>query len=212
MAASRKSCRDCGHLGAALDDPMYGPAVRRKRISSICRHSGLASMYPASDWSGCSGPSWMSARMRSHYRPGLAPCSSRPTTWNEFLPMSMPIVAPGEFALLDMVLLCFVPHPSIIRWRAGAWPPHPVSGGAYNGSGLYLECFLVHPVYANDAVVQMRGTALILEFELCVMEYYCCWLCSGKHNTSAGVRGHGAVLVERMVGRTHYLRPFGNTL
>ena len=50
---------------------MYGPAVRRKRISSICRHSGLASMYPASDWSGCSGPSWMSARMRSHYRPGL---------------------------------------------------------------------------------------------------------------------------------------------
>ena len=50
---------------------MYGPAVRRKRISSICRHSGLASMYPASDWSGCSGPSWMSARMRSNYRPGL---------------------------------------------------------------------------------------------------------------------------------------------
>ena len=67
----------CGHeaiFGAhrsVANDPMYGPAVRRKRISSICRHSGLASMYPASDWSGCSGPSWMSARMRSHYRPGL---------------------------------------------------------------------------------------------------------------------------------------------
>src|SRR5580693_3653818 len=28
--------------------------------------SGLASMYPASDWSFCSGPSWISARMRSH--------------------------------------------------------------------------------------------------------------------------------------------------
>jgi hypothetical protein len=28
--------------------------------------SGLASMYPASDWSMCSGPSWISARMRSH--------------------------------------------------------------------------------------------------------------------------------------------------
>jgi hypothetical protein len=27
---------------------MYGPAVRRKRISSICRRCGLASMYPAS--------------------------------------------------------------------------------------------------------------------------------------------------------------------
>jgi hypothetical protein len=30
---------------------MYGPAVRRKRILSICRLCGLASMYPASDWS-----------------------------------------------------------------------------------------------------------------------------------------------------------------
>jgi hypothetical protein len=28
--------------------------------------SGLASMYPASDWSICSGPSWISARVRSH--------------------------------------------------------------------------------------------------------------------------------------------------
>ena len=30
-------------------------------------HCGLASMYPASDWSAlCSGPSWISARLRSH--------------------------------------------------------------------------------------------------------------------------------------------------
>jgi hypothetical protein len=39
-------------LGARFSafDPMYGPAVRRKRI---CRDggSGLASMYPAFDWS-----------------------------------------------------------------------------------------------------------------------------------------------------------------
>ena len=29
--------------------------------------SGLASMYPASDWSvSCSGPSWISARVRPH--------------------------------------------------------------------------------------------------------------------------------------------------
>ena len=29
--------------------------------------SGLASMYPVSDWSCfCSGPSWISARVRSH--------------------------------------------------------------------------------------------------------------------------------------------------
>jgi hypothetical protein len=33
--------------------------------------SGLASMYPAFDWSFCSGPSWISARMRSRYRTGL---------------------------------------------------------------------------------------------------------------------------------------------
>ena len=47
-------------------------AVRRKRVSSICWLCGLASMYPASDWSGlCSGPSWISARVRSHYRTGL---------------------------------------------------------------------------------------------------------------------------------------------
>ena len=28
--------------------------------------SGLALMYPAFDWSICPGPSWISARMRSH--------------------------------------------------------------------------------------------------------------------------------------------------
>src|SRR5258705_5108287 len=33
--------------------------------------SGLASMYSAFDWSICSGPSWISARVRSHYRTGL---------------------------------------------------------------------------------------------------------------------------------------------
>src|SRR3982074_2462628 len=33
--------------------------------------SGLASMYPAFDWSICSGPSWISARVRSRYRTGL---------------------------------------------------------------------------------------------------------------------------------------------
>ena len=33
---------------------MYGPAARRKRVSSICR-LGLASMYPASDWSSAPG-------------------------------------------------------------------------------------------------------------------------------------------------------------
>jgi hypothetical protein len=46
---------------AVFQTAMYGAAVRCKRLSSICRLGGLASMYPASDWSVlCSGPSWKS--------------------------------------------------------------------------------------------------------------------------------------------------------
>ena len=42
--------------GRALQENFVGLAV-----------SGLASMYPASDWSvSCSWPSWISARVRSH--------------------------------------------------------------------------------------------------------------------------------------------------
>src|SRR5262249_42458638 len=60
-------------LGSAVEfDPMYGPAVRCKKISPSWGMCGLASMYPAFDWSLlCSGPSWISARVRSHYRKGL---------------------------------------------------------------------------------------------------------------------------------------------
>jgi hypothetical protein len=55
-------------------DPMYGPAVRCNVWSGRALQadfaelavSGLASMYPAFDWSICSGPSWISARVRSH--------------------------------------------------------------------------------------------------------------------------------------------------
>src|ERR1700730_18804045 len=49
---------------------MVRPRVARRfrRIGG----GGLASMYPASDWSmWCSGPSWISARVRSRYRTGL---------------------------------------------------------------------------------------------------------------------------------------------
>jgi hypothetical protein len=48
---------------------MVRPRVARRfrRIGG----GGLASMYPASDWSICSGPSWISARVRSRYRTGL---------------------------------------------------------------------------------------------------------------------------------------------
>src|SRR6266568_6254386 len=46
-------------------DPMYGPAVRRKRISSIWRMCGLASMYPASDWSAFVLPAIMDISARA---------------------------------------------------------------------------------------------------------------------------------------------------
>ena len=63
--------RDTG-LPVIIVTHMYGPAVRCKRVSSIWRTCGLASMYPASDWSVlCSEPSWISARVRSYYRTGL---------------------------------------------------------------------------------------------------------------------------------------------
>src|SRR5260370_8756781 len=48
---------------------MVRPCVARGFVELVS--AGLASMYPASDWSMCSGPSWISARMRSHYRTGL---------------------------------------------------------------------------------------------------------------------------------------------
>jgi hypothetical protein len=52
-------------LSFVVPDPMYGPAVRSKRfVDQVV--SGLASMYPAFDWSIFSGPSWISARVRSH--------------------------------------------------------------------------------------------------------------------------------------------------
>src|SRR4029077_2710837 len=44
---------------------------RRSDQGGDLADNGLASMYPASDWSVCSGPSWISACMRSDYRTGL---------------------------------------------------------------------------------------------------------------------------------------------
>jgi hypothetical protein len=51
--------------------PANDPNVWSGRASQVdfaeLAVSGLASMYPASDWSVlCSGPSWISARVRSH--------------------------------------------------------------------------------------------------------------------------------------------------
>jgi len=45
----------CHAVVTSAFDPMYGPAVHRKRLSEMTR-LGLALMYPASLWSLCSGP------------------------------------------------------------------------------------------------------------------------------------------------------------
>ena len=50
---------------------MYGAAVRCKRFSSICRLWILHQCIRPQIGAVCSGPSWISARVRSHYRQGL---------------------------------------------------------------------------------------------------------------------------------------------
>ena len=66
--AMRKS-----HSGAGKTafDPNVWSGRALQVVSPSLAVSGLASMYSAFDWSICSGPSWISARMRSHYRTGL---------------------------------------------------------------------------------------------------------------------------------------------
>jgi hypothetical protein len=56
--------------GRHLTHCMVRPCVARGFLELVV--CGLASMYPAFDWSSFrSRPSWISARMRSHYRTGL---------------------------------------------------------------------------------------------------------------------------------------------
>jgi hypothetical protein len=53
-------------------DPNVWPGRASQEVFVELAVNGLASMYPASNWSSsCSGPSWISARVRSHYRTGL---------------------------------------------------------------------------------------------------------------------------------------------
>src|SRR6266446_6376140 len=64
---------DPGHMiGTAAPDPDVWSGRASQEVFIDLSACGLASMYPASDWSVlCSGPSWISARLRSHYRTGL---------------------------------------------------------------------------------------------------------------------------------------------
>src|SRR4029079_13327867 len=68
---------------------------------------------------------------RDHFwRSTMAPRSSWPTMWNEFLPISMPTTAIAALSVWDMACsLSWAPPPSVYRWWGpGARPDHPISG------------------------------------------------------------------------------------
>src|SRR6266566_2072177 len=73
-------------------------------------------------------------------RSTIAPRRSRPTTWNAFLPMSMPIVATIEFILLDMAVLLSLVAPS----------KHHSLEGREHGRTIPLNCGAVCPNVASD--------------------------------------------------------------
>jgi hypothetical protein len=53
--------------GSVANDPNVWSGRASQEVFVELAVSGLASMYPASDWSVlCSWPSWISARVRSH--------------------------------------------------------------------------------------------------------------------------------------------------
>jgi hypothetical protein len=57
---------------SGFDPNVWSGRALQEGFVDLARMCGLASMYPASDWSVlCSEPSWISARVRSHYRTGL---------------------------------------------------------------------------------------------------------------------------------------------
>ena len=58
-----------GHLpptASGAIDPMYGPAVRSKKILKSWRSAVLHQCIRPYVGASCSGPSWISARLRSH--------------------------------------------------------------------------------------------------------------------------------------------------
>jgi len=67
---------------------MYGPAVRSRENDEPGEY-GLASMYQASCWSSCFGPSWKSTRVQPYYRPcleGAIRVISSRMRWKTFSP------------------------------------------------------------------------------------------------------------------------------
>src|SRR4029450_6450807 len=78
--------------------------------------------------------------LRDHFwRNTMPPRSSKPTTWNEFLPISIPITVIVLLRLWDMgCSLSLAPLARFVAGGAGARPDHPINGGAFAG---YFDFF-----------------------------------------------------------------------
>src|SRR5215467_1253812 len=77
--------------------------------------------------------------LRDHFwRKTIAPRSSRPTMWNEYLPISIPITAIAHLRLSDMACSCLSrPLPASNAEEAGARPDHPISGLSHRHVSLH---------------------------------------------------------------------------
>src|SRR2546425_11551961 len=84
-------------------------------------------------------------------RSTIAPRRSKPTTWNAFLPMSMPIVATTEFILLDMAGLLSLVAPS----------KHHSLEGREHGRTIPLNCGAVWPDVARDQLSAEHARLLV---------------------------------------------------
>src|SRR5262249_51973849 len=86
---------------------------------------------------------------RDHFcRSTIAPLPSRPTTWNVFLPISIPITALTPLRSSAMgVLLSLNASCQLIADSAGARPDHPISDHAFEVRLLLT----VPPVRAIEA-------------------------------------------------------------
>src|SRR5215467_1598236 len=126
------------------------------------RHGGIAASR-ASTW------------LRDHFwRSTIALRRSRPTTWNEFLPISMPIVATVAIDLLDMAMLRLTIAPS----------QHHSPVGQEHGRTIPLA--VVHPHPRPPIVVgrsRAKGSPRSIEGD---------WKTAAADQTRRGHRENGA--------------------
>src|SRR5262245_6731837 len=82
---------------------------------------------------------------RDHFcRSTIAPRRSWPTTWNEFLPISMPITAIALLSFSDMAcsLTLVPPGPASLLTGAGARLDHPITGHSRSIHSTCLSAFV----------------------------------------------------------------------